>query len=51
MTLSALRTIAPDEDAEDALLDRVFFALSDPVRRAIMLRLDEADLLVSWRRR
>lgn len=47
MTLSALRTIAPDEDAEDALLDRVFFALSDPVRRAIMLRLDEADLLVS----
>ncbi len=28
-------------------LDAVFFALSDPVRRAILQRLDGADLLVS----
>jgi DNA-binding transcriptional ArsR family regulator len=32
--------------AEDAL-DHVFFALSDPVRRAILKRLDEAPALVS----
>jgi DNA-binding transcriptional ArsR family regulator len=30
-----------------AALDRVFFALSDPVRRAILERLDEEALLVS----
>ncbi len=35
------------EDAESALLDRVFFALSDPVRRAILQRLDAGALLVS----
>ena len=29
------------------LLDRVFFALSDPVRRAILERLDGESLLVS----
>jgi DNA-binding transcriptional ArsR family regulator len=34
-----------DTDAE--LLDRVFFALSDPVRRAILERLGEEALLVS----
>lgn len=34
-------------DAEDELLDRVFFALSDPVRRRILARLDEEPLLVS----
>jgi len=34
-----------DPDAE--LLDRVFFALSDPVRRAILERLGEGALLVS----
>ncbi len=47
MALPALRSVELPEDAEDALLDRVFFALSDPVRRAIMLRLDEGALLVS----
>src|SRR5437773_7085372 len=47
MALPALRPIEPDEDAEEVLLDRVFFALSDPVRRAILLRLDEGALLVS----
>ncbi len=36
---------AADADAE--LLDRTFFALSDPVRRAILERLREEPLLVS----
>jgi DNA-binding transcriptional ArsR family regulator len=36
---------AKDGDAQ--LLDRVFFALSDPVRRAILERLGEEALLVS----
>ena len=35
------------EDPGEELLDRVFFALSDPVRRAILERLDEEALLVS----
>jgi DNA-binding transcriptional ArsR family regulator len=35
------------EDAEEAVLDRVFFALSDPVRREILRQLDEAPKLVS----
>ena len=34
---------SPDSDS----LDRVFFALSDPVRRDILERLDGGDLLVS----
>ena len=34
-------------DAEQDRLDRVFFALSDPVRRAILERLDGEALLVS----
>ena len=34
-------------DPETERLDTVFFALSDPVRRAILQRLDGADLLVS----
>jgi len=38
-----------DEGAnpDEAALDRVFFALSDPVRRAILERLDGEALLVS----
>lgn len=36
---------APDSEAE--FLDRVFFALSDPVRRAILERLEAGPLLVS----
>src|SRR5271165_2000446 len=36
-------TLEPDPEA----LDRVFSALSDPVRRAILERLDGKDLLVS----
>jgi DNA-binding transcriptional ArsR family regulator len=42
--------LQPVDDAtvsEAELLDRVFFALSDPVRRAILERLDAAPLLVS----
>jgi DNA-binding transcriptional ArsR family regulator len=35
------------EDSGEELLDRVFFALSDPVRRAILGRLGEEALLVS----
>ncbi len=35
------------EDPHEELLDRVFFALSDPVRRAILGRLGEEKLLVS----
>ena len=34
-------------DPDEAQLDRVFFALSDPVRRAILQRLGEETLLVS----
>ena len=34
-------------DPEAERLDAVFFALSDPVRRTILQRLDGADLLVS----
>jgi DNA-binding transcriptional ArsR family regulator len=34
-------------DAPDPALDRVFAALADPVRRAILRRLDGRDLLVS----
>ncbi len=35
------------EDPAEELLDRVFFALSDPVRRAILERVGEQALLVS----
>jgi DNA-binding transcriptional ArsR family regulator len=35
------------ENPDDDVLDRVFFALSDPCRRAILERLDAGPLLVS----
>lgn len=35
------------ERSEDELLDQVFFALCDPIRRAILARLGEEALLVS----
>lgn len=49
MTLSAMRLddAAPDGASEVDVLDGVFFALSDPVRRAILDRLDVGSLLVS----
>ena len=36
-----------DPQGQEEALDRVFFALSDPVRRAILRRLDEGPALVS----
>ena len=48
--MSILRALPSPEQAEDpetGLLDRVFFALSDPVRRQILERLDGEALLVS----
>jgi len=36
-----------DPESQEEALDRVFFALSDPVRRAILRRLDEGPALVS----
>jgi len=46
-TLHALPLPEETEESETALLDRVFFALSDPVRRKILERLDGQALLVS----
>jgi DNA-binding transcriptional ArsR family regulator len=46
-SLRALPLPEPSEDHEAALLDRVFFALSDPVRRQVLERLDGQALLVS----
>src|ERR1700719_4066657 len=43
MSLAAQR----EYDTEAEALDAVFFALSDPVRRAILERLDGSALLVS----
>jgi len=43
----ALPVLEPGEIAEEALLDRVFFALSDPARRSILERLGDSALLVS----
>lgn len=47
MTNAAVHFIDPVSDPDEELLDRVFFALSDPVRRAILNRLDKGELLVS----
>jgi DNA-binding transcriptional ArsR family regulator len=52
MTNTALVRLADFNDrsserTEDELLDAVFFALSDPIRRAILSRLGEEALLVS----
>jgi DNA-binding transcriptional ArsR family regulator len=47
VTVHLLRTAKHEEDPEEARLDRVFFALSDPVRRAILQRLGGEALLVS----
>src|ERR1700726_1828057 len=41
------RLIDDGGDPGEALIDRVFFALSDPVRRRILERLDGEALLVS----
>jgi len=39
--------LSPTTNPDSETLDRVFFALSDPVRRDILGRLDAGDLLVS----
>ncbi len=47
---ASLRAVGPDDQQRDVAeeqLGRVFFALSDPVRRAILERLDRESLLVS----
>lgn len=46
MTLALVKDRNPAA-ARDEALDHVFFALSDPVRRAVLQRLDEAPALVS----
>jgi DNA-binding transcriptional ArsR family regulator len=46
MTLALVSAQHIAEAGEEAL-DRVFFALSDPIRRAILRRLDESPALVS----
>ena len=43
----ALETLEAAESATEATLDSVFAALADPVRRAVLTRLDGEDLLVS----
>src|SRR5262249_47283694 len=43
----AAEAIDATESSAEAALDRVFGALADPVRRAVLTRLDGADLLVS----
>ena len=52
MTNSAIIRLAEfsvrkSERSDDELLDGVFFALSDPIRGAILARLGEEALLVS----
>ena len=44
---AATLRLAEEAPGEDDVLDHVFFALSDPIRRAILERLDEGPLLVS----
>ena len=44
---AALRVVGESEESESDILDRVFFALSDPVRRAILEQLDREPALVS----
>jgi len=47
LTLARNQAASPAADDAAAQLDRVFFALSDPVRRGILERLDAGALLVS----
>src|SRR5262245_54896483 len=49
MTAAPLHVVdeSSASDREEAALDAVFAALSDPVRRAILAQLDGRDLLVS----
>ncbi len=44
---ATLHVVGEEAPSEADILDRVFFALSDPIRRAILERLDDGPLLVS----
>jgi DNA-binding transcriptional ArsR family regulator len=46
-SVTLVQPVEAHEDPQNDLLDRVFFALSDPVRRDILVRLDAGSLLVS----
>ena len=46
-SVATLRAVDEAEESEGDILDRVFFALSDPVRRAILEQLDREPALVS----
>ncbi|MCW3474499.1 ArsR/SmtB family transcription factor [Limobrevibacterium gyesilva] len=46
-SLALVQPVDAPQDPQSALLDRVFFALSDPVRRDILVRLDAGPQLVS----
>jgi DNA-binding transcriptional ArsR family regulator len=46
-SVATLRAVDEAEESEGEILDRVFFALSDPVRRAILEQLDREPSLVS----
>src|SRR6476660_7689137 len=45
--VAAKNVVTMESAAEEVVLDRVFAALADPVRRAVWTRLDGDDLLVS----
>jgi DNA-binding transcriptional ArsR family regulator len=45
--VAAKNIVTMESAAEEVVLDRVFAALADPVRRAVLTRLDGDDLLVS----
>src|SRR5437660_1760902 len=47
MSAAVATLVDAAEVASETLLDRVFAALADPVRRAVLTRLDGEDLLVS----
>src|ERR1700735_86629 len=47
MTSLPTRPLIDGGDSGQVVLDRVFFALSDPVRRSILEQLDEETRLVS----
>src|SRR5919197_3748897 len=47
MARGAAAAVQLREESDDDVLDRVFFALSDPGRRAMLERLDAGPLLVS----
>jgi len=47
MTRTAHLRLVEEGEAPEGSLDAVFFALADPVRRALLERLDQGPLLVS----